>query len=68
MKKLFYSFVIVSVVLLALFTISQLSTAQNQSEANTEIEDQKGLRKTNLPQTRSWDNRLRHRVFGWEGS
>ena len=56
MRKLFYSFVIVSVVLLALFTISQLSTAQNKSEANTESEDQKGLQKTNLTQARSSDN------------
>ena len=36
MKKLFYSFVILSVVLLALFTVGQLSTAQNKSEADTE--------------------------------
>ena len=56
MKTLFYSFVIVSVVLLALFTISQLSTAQNKSEANTESENQKGLQKTNRTQTRSSDN------------
>ena len=41
MKKLYYSFVFVSVVLLALFTIGQLSTAQDKSEANTESEDQK---------------------------
>ena len=52
MKKLYYSFVIVLVGLLALFSISQLSTAQNKSEANTETENQKGLQKTNLFQTR----------------
>jgi pimeloyl-ACP methyl ester carboxylesterase len=56
MKNLFYSFVIVLVVLLALFTISQLSTAQNRSEADAESKDQKGLQKPELTQTRSSDN------------
>ncbi|WP_445177019.1 hypothetical protein, partial [Microcoleus sp.] len=56
MKNLFYSFVIVSVVLLALFTISQLSTAQDKSEATTEIEDQKGLQETNLAHGQLSDN------------
>ncbi len=56
MKNLFYSFVIVSVVILALFAISQLSTAQNKNEANTESENQKGLQKTDLAKTNSSDN------------
>ena len=60
MKKLFYSFVIVSVVLLALFTIGQLSTAQNKVETNTESEDQKGLQETNLPQTGALTNGFTH--------
>src|SRR6266404_7516418 len=50
MKNLVYSFVIVSVVLLALFTIGQLSTAQNKSEANSESDDQTRVPKTNLAQ------------------
>ncbi|MGB7210896.1 MAG: hypothetical protein WBD27_19735 [Pyrinomonadaceae bacterium] len=56
MKNLFYSFVILSVALLALFTISQLSTAQNKTEAGTESKNQKGLQKTNRIQTRSSDS------------
>ena len=60
MKKLFYSFVILSVVLLALFTIGQLSTAQNKIESNTESENQKGLQKTNLPQTGAFTNGFTH--------
>ena len=56
MKNLFYSFVVVLVVLVALFTCSQLSTAQNKSEANTESENQTRLQKTNLTKTQSSDN------------
>jgi pimeloyl-ACP methyl ester carboxylesterase len=56
MKSLFYSFVVVLVVLVTLLTISQLSTAQNKSEANTESENQKRLQKTNLTQTNLTNN------------
>ncbi|MGB7210354.1 MAG: hypothetical protein WBD27_16990 [Pyrinomonadaceae bacterium] len=53
MKKLFYSFVIVSVVLLGLFTISQFSTAQDKGGLITE--DQKELEKTNLTRFQSFE-------------
>ena len=56
MKELLYSFVIVSAVLLALFTISQLSTAQNKSEANTKTENESGLQKTRQTRTDLTDN------------
>lgn len=60
MKKLFYSFVIVSVVLVALFTIGQLSTAQNKNEANTESDSKKVLQETNRPQTGALTNGATH--------
>jgi pimeloyl-ACP methyl ester carboxylesterase len=56
MKKQYYFFVIVMVGLLALFSISQLSTAQNKSEAGTENENQKVLQITNLIRNQSSDN------------
>lgn len=55
MKKLYCSFVIVSVALLALFTVSQSSTAQNRSKTTSEIESPKGLQTPHLTQTQSPD-------------
>src|SRR5438445_129532 len=60
MKKLVYSFVIVSVVLLALFTVGQLSTAQNKSDANSESDNQKALQEANRPQTGDLTNGFTH--------
>jgi len=55
MKKLFYSFGILSIVLLALFTIGQVSTAQNKDETIPESENQKGFQKTGLAQAQASD-------------
>src|SRR5688500_17178103 len=56
MKRMFFSFVVVSVVLLALFTISQLSMAEKRSEASRESDDEGGLRKIKHTQVQSSDN------------
>jgi type II secretory pathway pseudopilin PulG len=56
MKKPHYPFVIVIFGIMALFTISQLTTAQNKSEANAERENQNKLQKTNSTQAQSSGN------------
>ena len=60
MKKLFYSFVILSGLLLVLFIIGPLSTAQNERIANPESEDQDGLQEIYRTQTGPLTNGATH--------